>query len=855
MPAPALWPHQEAARASTWHAIESGKRAGLVVLPTGTGKCLAKDTPVLMHDGSIKMVQDVAVGDLLMGPDSKPRRVLSLARGREAMYRVTPKKGEPYTVNESHVLSLKMTRGATKGNGARGGKYTAGTVINVSVRDYLDASKTFRHCAKGYRVGVDFAPKPVPLDPYFVGLWLGDGKTTSLEIFNADPEIGEYLQRLANSLGMKLRRWEAPNKCPVYRLSGPTRKWGDNRIRAGLKQIGVLGNKHVPAAYKSNTREVRLELLAGLIDSDGSLTCNGYDCVFKSEALAHDTAYLARSLGLAAYVSPCKKTCCNNGVAGDYFRVSISGDVSIIPVIIARKKAGPRRQKKDVLMTGIKVESVGVSDYYGFEIDGDRLFLLGDFTVTHNTALFSTLARDVGETGGVTLILVHRDELVQQTLKTCRRFWPEHYAAVVQGSRDEWDQRDLYTGRTADLVVASVQSLGEKRLARMPRGLFRLVVADEAHHAVAPSWARVLDHFTPRFTLGVTATPGRLDGKGLAERFGERPLYSYSLYQAIKDGRLVNVTPLGIETRLDLDDVGTGGSGDFAQKQLAGKVNTPERNRIVLQSYLQHARGRRAIGFSVDVQHARDLAALFEEHGVRSCVVHGALPAGERRQLLEDFAAGAYSVAWNCEVLTEGFDDPAVSALLMARPTKSQSLYIQCVGRGLRLAPGKVDCLVLDFTDNCRRHKLVTSLDLLDREGEEGEGGATIEEEERSGREREQREVRIVEWRMAYVCPWPDLPNLDGYVPIMEWQNGPASASALKYLASFGVEARPELTAGQVSYLIDRAKELDAAFPAPASPQQAWALRKHGLWRKGMTRKEAGRIIGQIKKGQRRAAR
>lgn len=149
----------------------------LVVIPTGMGKCLAPGTPILMFDGTVKPIEDVRRDELLMGPDSRPRRLMSLAKGRELMYRIVPKNGEPYTVNESHILSLKMTGGATKGGGNQGGQYAPGTVISISVRDYVSRSKTFKHCAKGYRSGVEFDPKPVPLDPYIRGLWLGDGSS------------------------------------------------------------------------------------------------------------------------------------------------------------------------------------------------------------------------------------------------------------------------------------------------------------------------------------------------------------------------------------------------------------------------------------------------------------------------------------------------------------------------------------------------------------------------------------------------------------------------------------------------------------------------------------------------------
>ena len=150
-------------------AIRAGHKRIVIQMGTGGGKCLGKGTPVILYDGSVIPVEDVAVGDLLMGPDSTPRRVVSLARGQEMLYRVTPKKGDSYVVNESHILSLKMTPD---------GRHPGKNIVNLTVRDYLASSKSFKHKAKGWRVGVDFAPtdSSLPIPPYMFGIGLGDGK-------------------------------------------------------------------------------------------------------------------------------------------------------------------------------------------------------------------------------------------------------------------------------------------------------------------------------------------------------------------------------------------------------------------------------------------------------------------------------------------------------------------------------------------------------------------------------------------------------------------------------------------------------------------------------------------------------
>ena len=349
--------------------------------PTGTGKCFAKGTPILMFDGSIRAIEDVKVGDLLMGPDSKSRKVISLGHGFDEMYKVTPVKGDPYTVNSEHILSLKMTKGIP----------SAGKICNITVKDYLKKSKTFRHCAKGYRVPVDFPDKEVPLDPYYIGLWLGDGTSRKAEISNIDKEVIDYVGVCAKRSNMHLSIREYKKKCPLLAIVNKPFKRSNEYLDC-LRNLGLINNKHIPDIYKINSEEIRLQVLAGLIDSDGSLSCNGYDFVNKNKRLAKDVLFLVRSLGFAAYMRRCKKKC-QTGVAGYYWRIFISGDCSRIPLKILRKNASVRKQKKDVLVTGIKVKAIGYGEYFGFELEGpDRLFLLGDFTVVHNSVLCKVLS-------------------------------------------------------------------------------------------------------------------------------------------------------------------------------------------------------------------------------------------------------------------------------------------------------------------------------------------------------------------------------------------------------------------------------------------------------------------------------
>ncbi|MCD6259754.1 MAG: replicative DNA helicase [Helicobacteraceae bacterium] len=315
------------------------------------GKCLGLGTKVVMYDGTLKNVEDVQVGDQLMGDDSTPRNVLSLARGREKMYWVRQNKGIDYRVNESHILSLKRSRNE--------GKHKHGDVLNINVKEYLETSNKFKTNYKGYKVAIDFAPHPLEIEPYFLGLWLGDGHSSSVNITTQDKEIIEYLKEYA-----------------------------DTSLQTTLRKLGVLNNKHIPHHFLQNSKEHRLALLAGLIDSDGyyDKKFNVFEIVQKEERLTRQIKLLADSLGFRVSLKTKKARIKKIGYECDVYRLRIVGDLDAIPTKIKRKKARALKAVRDVKHTGIQVEYDKVDDYYGFTIDGNHLFLLEDMTVTHNTS-------------------------------------------------------------------------------------------------------------------------------------------------------------------------------------------------------------------------------------------------------------------------------------------------------------------------------------------------------------------------------------------------------------------------------------------------------------------------------------
>jgi replicative DNA helicase len=371
--------------------VTSGwQKSDLVIIAArpGMGKCLGKGTKVLMFDGSLKNVEDVQAGELLMGDDSTPRKVLSIARGRENMYWVHQNHGISYRVNESHILSLKRSR--------REGNHEHGEILNIEVKDYLTKSDKFKSNYKGYKVAVEFDEKPLPLNPYFLGLWLGDGHSYSSRITNQDQEIIDFMGQYANELELELVEDAQEGKTKNYAITKGHRGKNDFSVQAILNELNLLENKHIPNQFLVNTKENRLALLAGLIDSDGHYNdeFHVYEITQKNKTLAKQIKFLCDSLGFKTSFVSKTASIKEIGFESEVYRVRLSGDLDSIPARVERKKARTRESIIDWRHTGIKVEFDKVDDYYGFEIDGNRLFLLEDMTVTHNTAFIVSALRN-----------------------------------------------------------------------------------------------------------------------------------------------------------------------------------------------------------------------------------------------------------------------------------------------------------------------------------------------------------------------------------------------------------------------------------------------------------------------------
>ena len=375
-------------------------------------------------------------------------------------------------------------------------------------------------------------------------------------------------------------------------------------------------------------------------------------------------------------------------------------------------------------VTGIEPSTIRRIDA---QVEDSHAFI-GNGIVNHNTVVLATLPKLLSlRPGDVTLVVAHRDELIEQTVEKMRVENPDAKVGVEKAERKAPED--------SNIIVATVQTLSEKRLeafvARFHRRI-SLFIIDEAHHAAAPSYRAIVDAILAQrpeaMVLGFTATPNRGDGVRLVDVF-EKIVYSMDARKAIDAGYLVPVKSYAVATTTNLDDIASRG-GDFVIGQLAAAVNTVDRNARIVAAYKQHTPGMKALVFTASVEHARDVAEEFVAQGVNAEWASGETPKDEREKIVRDFRNGDLDVLVNCGLYLEGFDVPSVQVILNARPTKSTTLYTQITGRALRPVDEianllsstesalmrrelvekstKPAALIIDFVDQAQRHQLVT---------------------------------------------------------------------------------------------------------------------------------------------------
>ena len=317
--------------------------------------CHIIGTPIMMYDGTIKKIQDVIIGDLVMGDDSLPKVVTKneYHSGDLQLYKIVPTKGDSYI---SSSVCLKF-------NKRRSNKFNS--IFHIPIKEYIHKTINFKNLIAGFRVPITFPEKDIPFDPYMIGYWLGDGTRCSISCQEAP-----VLHYFNKNLG-KYNLYLAYRNNYIYDIKSCIDENYFFKIKHDLRLLPV---KHIPLIYKCNSRDKQIELLAGIIDADGSAINGGWEFTQKNEKLFDDVLFLCRSLGFACYKSIFLKG------GESYLRCNISGTgIEDVPCRILRKKLNARAQIKNVLNVGLKIETTYDIEYFKIEIDGEK-FCLGDFT-------------------------------------------------------------------------------------------------------------------------------------------------------------------------------------------------------------------------------------------------------------------------------------------------------------------------------------------------------------------------------------------------------------------------------------------------------------------------------------------
>lgn len=486
---------------------------------------------------------------------------------------------------------------------------------------------------------------------------------------------------------------------------------------------------------------------------------------------------------------------------------------------------------------------------------GDRSTLLVLPTGCGKTVVFAELARREVAARGRVLVLAHRGELLEQAAKKLLDVGV--YASI--------DQADRKGSHMSDVIVGSVQTLRGARLERYPVDFFTKLIIDEAHHAAAKSYRTIRERFPSARVLGVTATPDRGDKKGLKHCF-DSCAYTYEMRRAIREGFLSPLVAKRILVEeMDLSDVETH-HGDFDQSQLSALMND-ERNLLgVVRPLLEQAGDRKTLMFGVDVAHARALAEVINVHKPgKAIALDGSAKPEERKAVLSPFRQGVFQFLCNCALFTEGFDEPDIACVALARPTQSRALYTQMLGRGTRLAAGKRDCLVLDFVGNSGRHRLVGPADALagrelsDDErtlAEKGMDGQTELEgvlesaereaqERKAARRRELNSAALVLYRQREVDLFLGdlMPSFDPDSPAARRPATPAQLAEIQR-AKLG-DPPVGISEAEAAAMLDAVKARRQA--GLCTIPQARLLERMGCDTKAMTFDRAGELIVRLK--------
>ena len=441
--------------------------------------------------------------------------------------------------------------------------------------------------------------------------------------------------------------------------------------------------------------------------------------------------------------------------------------------------------------------------------------LIVSATGTGKTLTFNSLAKKYADEGKKVLILAHRGELLSQAEEKYRMIDEDVEIAFEQGTNRAHDTEH-------NVIIASVQSLyREERLKKYPNNFFDLIIVDEAHHAMADTYQTIFNYFLTAKVLGVTATPSRADKKELSDFF-EKVSYTYTIRNGIEDSYLSKINVLYVPINFDLDRVKITTS-DFDRRDVEKLLNP--KIKEIIKSIKKYASDRKILMFMPRIESSQIMVEALKAAGFSAAHIDG--KSKDRKQILQDYSDDKYQILVNSSLLLEGYDEPSIDCVINLRPTRSQTLYSQIIGRGTRIAPDKENLLILEYGWKSSRHQIANAFNLIEEDdiiaslamgyvagntgtqydiidivdtAREDAIGIFFGRIEKHVKQQLKRTDRLVD-RQAFAYMMGDIHMLM-YEPVTKWEKYNASSKQQEWLRKLGVDPRG-VALGEASIMLD----------------------------------------------------
>ena len=674
------------------------------IVEAATG-CHGKGTKILMYDGSWKNVEDIVVGDKIMGDDGTVRNVLSLHRGIDDMYKIIPTKSKPFIVNGGHILPVIS-------NNKRKNDYK--NVTYISVKDYLKKSNYYKHTHKIFnnKSQVKFnRNNEYIISPYIMGVYLGDGTSRGsgqIMITTMDNEIVKELNNEANKNNLKLVEHtdKRGNKAKDYSFN--LKNYNDkNFIKEELIRYDLYGkksiDKFIPDDYLYGSVQTRLEVLAGLIDTDGYLNENKnyIEYYTNSKKLVDNVCFICGSLGLKTYTHIKKnKTYPDN----TYYRISICGNIDIIPTRIKRKKVVNKTPNKDCRHSAFKIEYIGKDNYYGFECDGNHLYIMEDWWVQHNsgkTLVALALAKQVAQYGRFIIIEPSRD-LTLQTAQVFKDLGFTDVGVCGCGLRELDKKVTVCTWQTLNSINKRGKStelsedkrqLSSDELKQLVEGTIGLMI-DETHtvkaHELGKMCETIFRNVPIRWGLTGTVPKAKSDYYSVTTALG--PVVHHLESKELQDKGILaqcNVTAIKLKDEHDFltySDEMDYLSSNYDRLKFIGtlihNITQSSGNTLVLVNRIKCG---------------EILESVVNSLGTKCIYIDGATKSKKRFDEYESIKTeNNKCIIATSGIAATGLDIPRLFNLVMLDYSKSFIRTIQSIGRGLRLGKDKNSVNIFD---------------------------------------------------------------------------------------------------------------------------------------------------------------